>query len=117
MVSKVVVNAAVAAYFQALTSLDVERYVGVFAPDAVVHNPPGAPPQVGVEAIRQSAQRLFGAYRAIWPTMERICIAGNGAAVLYTAHFTTLDGETTTGSGIDVFEVTDAGLIQVIRYY
>jgi len=41
----------------------------------------------------------------------------DGAAVLYTARFTTLDGRTSTGSGIDVFEVDDAGKIQVIRYY
>ncbi len=48
---------------------------------------------------------------------EPIGAAGDGAAVLYTARYTALDGHTSTGSGIDVFELDDAGLIQVIRYY
>ncbi len=95
----------------------MDAYVAVFAPDAVVHNPPGAPPSVGTAAICQTTQRLFAAYQEIWPTMDRVFIAGDGAAVLYTARFTTLDGRTSTGSGIDVFEVDDAGKIQVIRYY
>ena len=117
MVSSAVIQSTVAAYFAATNSLDVDTYVNVFAPDGVMHSPPGSPPIAGQEAIRQVAQRLFAPYQAIRATTERVIVSGNGAAVLYTAHFTAHNGRTATVEGIDVFEVTDDGTIAVARYY
>lgn len=112
-----VVHSAIAAYFEATNSLDVDTYVDVFAPDGEMHSPPGSAPIVGREAIREVARRLFAPYRAISATADRVFVSGNGAAVVYTARFTSRNGRTATVDGIDVFEVNDDGKIQVARYY
>lgn len=117
MVSRDVIQAAIAAYFAATNARDVEAYVGVFAPDGAMHSPPGTAPIAGHVAIRQVAQRLFAPYQAISATADRVITSGNGAAVLYTARFTARNGRTATVEGIDIFEVNEDATIQVARYY
>jgi len=116
MVSQKDIQGAINTYFAANNAFDVDGFVDAFAPNASMYNNPGAPPITGQDAIRQVAQRFMAPYSQMNATHDRVFISGNGAAVLYTAQFTAKNGRTASVPGIDIFEVNDAGKIQVLHY-
>lgn len=117
MVTKEMIQAAVDQYLVAVDSLDPDAYAATFAADAAFYDPPGHPPLVGREAIRQSVARSFGALRLARTTVAQVNIAGESVAFAYQSVLTARNGRTVTVAGIDTFEINAHGLIQVARFY
>ncbi|GIU87589.1 MAG: ketosteroid isomerase [Acidimicrobiia bacterium] len=110
------VRAVVEAYVGASNRNDKPAVLALFAPDAVWHDPVGAPPHVGHEGIgaffdqaRQMADRLE-------LRVKDVIECGNEAAAL-------LEIEATIGDGgmildvVETFELDDAGRIRLMKAY
>jgi steroid delta-isomerase len=102
------IETAVTEYFGALKTLDVDRYVNSFAPDAEAHDPVGTPPHRGHEALRQFLTSIKGAWQSVGLTTDNIFLCGNGIG---------LNGRSITFEGIDVLECNDEGKVTTVRAY
>jgi steroid Delta-isomerase len=111
------ISRGVKAYFAAIRAMDVEAWVATFAPDAVSYDPVGAPPTAGHDALRQFFDGIAGAFEKVSFAEDHVFIAGNGAAVKWTAHGRGKNKRDVRFEGIDVFEFNDQGLIQTVRAY
>jgi uncharacterized protein (TIGR02246 family) len=117
MIAHDVIQRAIRAYFETVCALDAAGCAQVFAADARMYNPPGAPPTEGRAAIRQALEALFRGCQRLTAAPVQTFINGSGAAVLYRGELTAKAGATVPFDGIDVFEVDATGQIQEIRYY
>jgi steroid delta-isomerase len=111
------ISKGVKAYFAAIRAMDVEAWVATFAPDAVSYDPVGAPPTVGHEALRQFFNAIAGAFEKVSFAEDHVFIAGDGAAVKWTAHGRGKNKRDVRFEGIDIFEFNEQGLIQTARSY
>jgi len=111
------IETAVAEYFGALKTLDVDRYVNSFAPGAEAHDPVGAPPHQGHEALRQFLTSIKGAWQSAGLTTDSVFVCGNQAAVKWTGSGVGLNGKSITFEGIDVVACNDAGKITSLHAY
>ena len=112
-----VVSKAVKAYFAALRAMDQQAWVNTFAEDAVDYDPVGAPPIEGHQKLGEFFQTVTAAFEEVGLTEDQIFIAGNGAAVKWTGRGISKQGRKVHFEGIDVFQVNEAGKIQVLHAY
>ena len=117
MLSEKIILEALTTYFAVNNALDIEGFVNIFAADASMYNAAEISPVSGREAIRQVAEQTLLPFQEANVTMERVFIAGNGAAVSYTGQLTAKNGRTAEIEGIDVFEINAEGKIQTIHFY
>ena len=117
MVATETIQAAVDRYLTVVDALDPDGYAAIFAPDAAFYDPPGQPPLIGREAIRQRVVRSFGSLRQAHTTVDHVFIAGDSVAYVYQSLLTGKNGRSVTIGGIDAFEINADGLIQVARFY
>jgi steroid Delta-isomerase len=108
---------AVAEYFAALRAMDVERWVNTFDANAVSHDPVGAPPMHGHEALRQFLAGISGGFATVGLTEDSVFLNGNSAAVKWTGKGIGRNGKPVTFEGIDVIECNDAGKIVSVHAY
>jgi steroid delta-isomerase len=106
------VRQAVAAYFAAIRAGDAGGWAATFAEDGVSHDPVGAPPTRGREALVKLFDGLTGAFARVSFHEREVVVMGDRAAVTWTAHGVGHSGRETDFAGIDVFEFTPDGLIQ-----
>ena len=99
---------AITAYFDAWSRGDRAALLALFAPDAVVVDPVGTAPNVGVDAIGRFFDHARGLPMTYEPVVHRIVLAGDGALVSFTMR---TFGEDGAGVQIDVSDVMtfDAG--------
>src|SRR5947209_20414140 len=102
----------IARYFAATRAMDADGFVNGFAPDAISHDPVGAPPHNGQEAIRQFISGVLSGFETVGLTEDNVFIAGNSAAVKWTGRGRTKSGHDITFEGIDVIEGNSDGNIQ-----
>lgn len=107
----------VAEYFAAIRAMDVERCVAVFAPDAEQHDPVGAPPNIGHEAIRAFFANIFSGFPSVSLTEDLVYAGGNSAAVKWTGKGVAHTGKHVSFDGIDVIDCDDAGKIVRVRAF
>lgn len=112
-----VISKAVKAYFAALRAMDKQAWVNTFAEDAVTYDPVGAPPTKGHEKLGEFFETVTAAFKEVGLTEDLVFIAGNGAAVKWTGRGKSKQGRDVRFEGIDVFEVNEAGKIQVLHAY
>ncbi len=117
MVTQEMIKEAIASYFAANNALDLEGFVNIFAEDAALYNVAETSPLVGRDAVRSVAEQSIAPFQETHVELERIFIAGNGAAVFYSGQATAKNGRRTRLEGIDVFEINERGKIQNIRFY
>lgn len=115
--SKESIEAVVAAYFANIAVMNAERWVDLFSEDAVSYDPVGHPPSKVHEEFQEFFRRLQAVFDQIEPTTEHVFIAGNEAAVKWTMRGDSKSGKSVTFEGITVFEVSEAGKIQILRAY
>ena len=111
------IEQTVSDYFAAVRSLDAEAFVAVFAPDAVSHDPVGAPPVSGYDGLRKFFKGIESTFSQLIMTETAVYINKNEAAVHWQAEGTGQNGKTTVFSGIDVFTCNDEGKISSLRAY
>ena len=108
---------AVAEYFAAIRAMDPNRWAYTFAPDAVSHDPVGAPPMVGHEALRNFLTNIKASFASASLTEESVHINGNSAAVKWIGKATAHDDRTVDFEGIDVIDCNDEGKITLVRAF
>jgi len=108
---------AVAEYFAATRTMDIERFVNVFAPDAVSHDPVGAAPHHGHEALRSFLTGVFSLLESFGLTENSVFLAGNSAAVKWTGAGVGKNGKSISFEGIDVLEFNTEGKIVMVHAY
>ena len=112
-----VISKAVKAYFAALRTMDQQTWVNTFAEDAVTYDPVGAAPTRGHQRLGEFFQTITAAFKEVGLTEDEIFIAGNGAAVKWSGRGISKRGRKVHFEGIDVFEVNEAGKIQMLYAY
>jgi steroid delta-isomerase len=110
-------NKAVAEYFSALRAMDVDRCVNTFAPTGESHDPVGAPPLLGHDALRQFLTGIFSLFETVGLTEDHIFVAGDTAAVKWTGQGRGRNGKDVAFEGIDVIECNPEGKIILIHAY
>ena len=103
--------AAVNKYMEAFSNADMDLIREIYAEDAVVEDPVGSEPYVGIDAI-------VGFYEGAFATGAKIALnsdvrcAGNAAAFSFDVLMEGVDL-----SPIDVFEFNEAGKVQSMKAY
>ena len=107
----------IAKYFAAIRAMDVERWVNTFAPDAVSHDPVGAPPMHGHAALRQFMQQIAAGFQSISLTEDGVFINGNSAAVKWSGKAVAHSGKSVDFEGVDVIDCNEEGKIILVRAF
>jgi len=111
------IEIAISEYFGALHTLDVERFVNSFTPDATSHDPVGTPPHVGHDALRGFMTAISGMWQHAGLKEDSVFICGNSAAIKWTASGVGLNGKTITFEGVDTIECNNEGKVTLVRAY
>lgn len=111
------VQKAVAEYFAATRAMDAERWVSVFAEDAISHDPVGAPAMNGHASLREFFQGMTALFDKVGLTEEHIFINGDEAAVKWTGRGVGKNGRKVGFEGIDIIKVNAEGKIQTLYAY
>jgi len=111
------ISRAVRAYFLAIRAMNAEAFANTFAENGSTFDPEGSPPITGREALREFLQSICKNFKSVTLTEDSVFVAGNGAAVKWTGHGTSLSGREVNFEGIDVFEINEDGKIQTIHAY
>jgi len=114
---KETISHAIAAYFQALSSLNAEDWVALFAEDGITYDPVGNPPS----QVRETYQQFFGilsmAFASLDVSPDQIFISGNGAAVKWTMRGVGTNDRRGVAEGISTFEFDEMGKIKTVFSY
>ena len=108
---------AMARYAAAASSGDADAYAALFTEDAVQVDPYPTPPNVGRDAIRAFIQRSFDACEAMRFEVVEVHPVADRAAVTFHITVTLEGGATMHIRGVEIFTVTDAGLISAVEAY
>jgi steroid Delta-isomerase len=108
---------AVSEYFAAIRAMDVERWVSVFAPGAVSHDPVGTPPLVGLEALRGFMSHMVASVRKVDLTEKSVFVRETAAAVQYSGFVEGKTGKSFKFEGIDVIDCDNQGKITLVRAF
>jgi uncharacterized protein (TIGR02246 family) len=109
---------AVMARYEAVTSSkDADAYAALFTPDAVQVDPYPTPPRVGRDAIRAFMERSFEACETMTFEVADLHPVADKAAVTFHITLTLAGGSTMHIRGVEVFTVTDDGLISAVEAY
>ncbi len=106
-----------AQYFAAIRANDVERCVAVFAENAEQHDPVGAPPNIGHDAIRAFFTAIFAGFRTVGLTENYVYASANSVAVKWTGAGVGHNGKPVAFEGIDVLDCNEAGKIVLVRAF
>jgi steroid Delta-isomerase len=104
-------------YASVTSSRDADAYAALFTEDASQVDPYPGPPRVGREAIRDFIKSSFEACEAM--RFESIEVYPVADRVAFTFHITLhLEGGSTMHiRGVEIFTVTDDGLISSVEAY
>ena len=97
--------------------MDVDRWVDTFAPDAESHDPVGAPPLLGHDALRQFLTEIFSVFETVGLTEDHIFVTADTAAVKWTGLGRGRNGKDVIFEGIDIIECNPDGKIISVRAY
>ncbi len=102
-------------YIKSVSTQDIEAIKGLYDENAVVEDPVGTDPHVGIEAICAFYQQGFAAQIKLELTGPVRC-AGNSAAFPFAA-IPEFGGKKMRIDVIDIFQFNNAGRIQSMRAY
>lgn len=110
------VRAAVDAYVDAYRQDSLEDLLATFAPDAVWHDPVGAPPHEGHEGITAFWDQIHTMAERIVLEPKDVVVCGNEAAMVFTINAHVGDGGMVFDA-IDTFVVGDDAKITLLKAY
>src|SRR4029079_17269129 len=111
------IEATIARYFTATRTGDREAWVRCFAAHGARHDPRGAPPHVGHEALGRFFDSIVGLVETIGLHEEHVFACGNRASVKWSGRGLGKNGKSYTFEGIDVFECDESGRIVRLEAY
>ncbi len=97
--------------------MDPDRWVAAFAPDAVSHDPVGAPPHAGRAALHAFLSGIGAMATSVTLTEDSVFLCGNSAAVKWTGKGRGKNGKDFAFEGIDVIDCNDQGQIVLVKAY
>ncbi len=107
----------VSTYAVTASSRDADAYAALFTPDAVQVDPYPSAPNEGRDAIRAFIQRSYdGCETMLFEALE-VHAVGDRAVFTFHITLTLLGGQVMHIRGIEVFTVTDDGLISAVDAY
>lgn len=109
--------AAIHNYFDAIRGRDEDRWLALFCPDAVCHDPVGSVPAEGREGLRQIWKVVTAPFKALSIVESDVFYAGSGAAIRWSARGTGMNDATVDFAGITIFEFAPDGRIQTAMSY
>jgi uncharacterized protein (TIGR02246 family) len=98
-------------------SRDADAYAALFTSDAVQVDPYPSPPNVGREAIHAFIERSFAACETMNFEATEIHPVADKAAITFHITLTLAGGSTMHIRGVEIFTVTDEGLISAVEAY
>jgi len=107
----------VARYAATVTARDAEAYAALFTADAVQVDPYPTPPNVGHDAIRDFMTRSIEASETMVFEALEVHPVADRAAISFLITLTLPGGAGMEIRGIEVFTVTDDGLISAVEAY
>jgi len=99
-------------FMAAISALDADAFVNCFADDGESHDPEGAPPNIGHDALRAYFNGMAGLIDSITLTPDALYVSGNSVAVPWTCSARGKNGKQADATGVDVIVVNAAGKIQ-----
>jgi uncharacterized protein (TIGR02246 family) len=106
-----------ARYAAVTSSRDATAYAALFTPDAVQVDPYPTPPRVGRDAIRAFMEPSFDACETMTFEVRDLHPVADKAAITFHITVTLPGGPITHIRGVEVFTVTDDGLISAVEAY
>ena len=104
-------------YAAVASSKDADAYAALFTPDAVQIDPYPTAPNVGRDAIRAFIQRSFDACETMTFAVTELHPVADKAAITFHITVTLAGGSTMHIRGVEIFTVTDEGLISAVEAY
>ena len=104
-------------YFAATRAMDREAWVSQFAETGCSHDPVGAPPHVGREALGRFFDSIVSLLETVGLHEDAVYACGNEVAVKWTGRGRGRNGKPVVFEGIDVFELDERGRIKTLRAY
>jgi uncharacterized protein (TIGR02246 family) len=104
-------------YAATVTSRDADAYAELFTPDAVQVDPYPTAPNVGRDAIREFIQRSFDGCETMLFEIHEVHPVADKAAIAFHITLGLAGGSTMHIRGVEVFTVTDEGLISAVEAY
>lgn len=108
---------AMARYAEAASSGDAEKYAALFTPDAVQVDPYPSGVHNGRKEIKAFIQQGFDGCEAMTFEVEEVHPVADKAAIRFHITLTLQGGATMHIRGVEVFTVTDEGLISGVDAY
>jgi ketosteroid isomerase-like protein len=112
-----VLRQAIAGYAAVVGTRDADAYAALFTPDAVQVDPYPTPPNVGRDAVRDFIGQSFDACEAMSFEAEEVHPVADRAAVRFHITVTLAGGGAMHIRGVEIFTVTDEGLISAVEAY
>jgi steroid delta-isomerase len=107
----------IAAYFAATRAMNREAWVSTFAEDGASHDPEGAPPHRGHDALRKFFDGIVGLAEKVGLTEDHVYVCGDKAAVKWTGRGIGKNKKPFVFEGIDLFEIDARGKIKAVHAY
>jgi uncharacterized protein (TIGR02246 family) len=117
MPTTAVLRETVTRYAATVTARDADAYAALFTTDAVQVDPYPTPPNVGRDAIRDFMTRSIEASETMAFAVNEVHAVADKAAIAFTITLTLAGGAGMEIRGIEVFTVTDEGLISAVDAY
>jgi uncharacterized protein (TIGR02246 family) len=108
---------AMARYAAVVTSKDAEAYAALFTPDAVQMDPYPSGLHTGRDEIKAFIESGFDGCDTMTFAIEEVHPVADKAAIRFQITLTMAGGGTMTIRGVEVFTVTDEGLISAVEAY
>lgn len=110
-------QATVERYFAAISSLDADALVEVFAPDGQMQDPVGSRPIEGEEGLRRFMASITDNFAAMVLTPDETFHAGGEVAVRWTGRGRSKQGVEVEYAGIDVFSFDEQDRVALMKGY
>ena len=104
-------------FFNSLNNGDIEGWLKTLAKDALSYEPVGTPPNEGHEGLLQWLENMGQPFESFHTDVKEVFVAGNDAAIRWTAVGKLKSGQEINLSGIDVHEYNEDGQIQTVKGY
>jgi len=104
-------------YATVASSKDADAYAALFTPDAVQVDPYPTAPNVGRDAIRAFIERSYDACETMTFEVTEVHPVADRAAITFHITVTLQGGSTMHIRGVEIFTVTDEGLISAVEAY
>ena len=111
------ISEIVSAYYENLTSMNLEGWLKILDEDATILDPVGKPPLKLKEDAPKFFALLANFYEKFTVTRQNIFVTESEAAVKWTMEVTAKNGKVAQAEGISIFQFNQEGKIQTMKSY